>query len=139
MIIDNFSVETLFLTIIGLIVLWIVVSIPVWYASKALTGVRASFAEASMATLAGPIVYFSAIFAVDLVIDAVIGSFVFVFGYISALITWIWTFKDDFRTGWIPAILIAFIAFTVFVAFSIIIGSVIGIVFSTPFFPKIIL
>ena len=138
MIIENFSVETLFLTIAGLVVLWIVVSIPVWFASKALTGVKASFAQASMATLAGPIVYFSAIFAFDLVIGTISGLVGLVFGYILALLTWIWTFRDDFKTGWIPAVQIAFLALTVFVTFSIIIGSVFGITYSWPFFPKII-
>ena len=138
MIIDNFSVETLFLTIIGLVVLWILVSIPVWYATKAVTGIKTSFGEASMATLAGPIVYFSVTFSIDLVIGTISGSVAFLFGYILALITWIWTFKDDFRTDWIPTILIALLAWIVFIASSVIVGFVFRMVCPTPFFPEII-
>jgi hypothetical protein len=52
-------------TLIGLIILWIIVSIPVWLAGKAATAGKATFGDALLATLAGPIVYFIVSFLVD--------------------------------------------------------------------------
>ena len=54
LIIENITLISLLLTIVGLIVLWVVVvSIPVWLACKAITGGKASFGEAMIATLFG--------------------------------------------------------------------------------------
>jgi len=57
LIIGNMTLTSLLVTIIGLIILWIIVSIPVWLAGKAVTGGKATFGEAMIATLFGPIVY----------------------------------------------------------------------------------
>ena len=90
-------------TIVGLIILWIIVSIPVWLAGKAVTGGKATFGDALLATLAGPIVYFVVVFLVGYFL----GSSALIFGYILALIAWIGVFKISFQTGWLRAILIA--------------------------------
>jgi hypothetical protein len=124
-------------TLIGLIILWIVVSIPVWLAGKAVTGGKATFGDALLATLAGPIVYFIVVFFVGLFFYRKVGSTALIFGYILALIAWIWVFKASFRTGWIRAILIAILAWVIFVVLSIVIGALFGIVYPAPFFPKI--
>lgn len=133
----NVSITGLIVTLIGLIILWIIVSIPVWLAGKAVTGGKASFGEAMLATLAGPIVYFIVSFLVGYFLSALIGSVAFVFGYLLALIAWIWVFKASFRTGWLQAIGIAILAWIIFIVFSIIIGALFGIAYPAPFFPKI--
>jgi len=137
--IGSFSVSFpgILYTLIGLIVLWIVVSIPVWLAAKAATAGKASFGEAMLATLAGPVVYFIVSFLVALVLGAAIGSEALIFGYILALIAWIWVYKASFKTGWIQAILIAILAWVIFIVLSIIIGAIFGISYPAPFFPKI--
>jgi len=122
-------------TIIGLIILWIIVSIPVWLAGKAVTAGKATFGDALLATLAGPIVYFIVSFLVGYFLG--IGSTALVFGYILALIAWIWVFKVSFQTGWLRAILIAILAWIIFIVLSIIIGTLFGIAYPAPFFPKI--
>jgi hypothetical protein len=127
----------LLFTIISLIVLWIIVSIPVWLAGKALTGGDASFGDALLATLAGPIVYVLVTFVVDFFLSALIGSSAFVFGYILALIAWIWVFKASFDTGWLRAILIAILAWILFVVLSVIVGVLFGVAYPSPFFPPI--
>jgi hypothetical protein len=124
-------------TIIGLIILWIVVSIPVWLAGKAATGGKASFGDAMLATLAGPIVYFIVSFLVAFFLGAAIGSAALVFGYILALIAWIWVYKASFQTGWLQAILIAILAWIIFIVLSIIVGALFGISYPAPFFPRI--
>ena len=56
--------------IISLIILWIVISIPVWLAGKAITGGKATFGDALLATLAGPIVFAIVTFVVDFFLGA---------------------------------------------------------------------
>ena len=135
MIIAGFDVSFpgILYTIVGLIILWIVVSIPVWLAGKAITGGKATFGDALLATLAGPIVYFVVVFLVGYFL----GSSALIFGYILALIAWIGVFKVSFQTGWLRAILIAVLAWVIFVVLSIIIGALFGLVYPAPFFPKI--
>ena len=129
------TVSNLLFTIISLIILWIVVSIPVWLAGKAITGGKATFGDALLATLAGPIVYFIVTFVVDFFLSAVIGTSAFVFGYILALIAWVWVFKASFQTGWIRAILIAILAWVIFIVLSVIVGALFGVSYPSPFFP----
>jgi hypothetical protein len=124
-------------TLIGLIILWIVVSIPVWLAGKTVTGGKASFGDALLATLAGPIVYIIVTFLVGFFLSAVIGSVALVLGYILALIAWIWVFKASFHTGWFQAILIAILAWVIYIILSIIVGVIFRIFYPAPFFPKI--
>jgi len=127
----------LIVTLIGLIILWIIVSIPVWLAGKAVTGGKATFGEAMLATLAGPIVYFIVSFLVGYFLSALLGAVAFVFGYILALIAWIWVFKASFRTGWLQAIAIAVLAWVIFIILSIVVGVLFRIAYPAPFFPKI--
>ena len=133
---SNLTLTTLIITLLALIILWIIVSVPVWLAGKAVTGGKASFGDAMLATLAGPIVYFIVSFLVSLS-SAVIGSVAFVFAYILALIAWIWVFKASFRTGWLQAIAIAILAWVIFIIFSILIGALFRVAYPAPFFPKI--
>ena len=83
---NNVSLTGLIVTLVGLIILWIVVSIPVWLAGKAMTGGKGTFGEALLVTLVGPIVYFIASLLVGLFLSAVIGFAAFALGYILALV-----------------------------------------------------
>ena len=109
------------------------VTIPVWLAGKAITGGKATFGDALLATLLRPIVYFVVVFLVGYFL----GSSALIFGYILALIAWIGVFKVSFQTGWLRAILIAILASVIFIVLSIIIGALFGLVYPAPFFPKI--
>ena len=131
------DLSSLIFTVISLLILWIIVSIPVWLAGKALTGGEASFGDALLATLAGPIVYAIVTFVVDFFLSAVIGSAAFVFGYILALIAWVWVYKASFGTGWLKAVLIALLAWVIFVVLSIVVGALFGVAYPAPFFPTI--
>lgn len=131
------SITNLLVTIIGLLILWVIVSIPVWIAAKALTGGRASFGSALLATLAGPIVYFVVIFLVGFFLGAAIGSTAYIFAWILALLAWIWVYKAAFGTGWIRAVLIAVLAWIVFIILSYIFGLLFGVAYPSPFFPTI--
>ncbi len=128
---------SLLVTIIGLIILWVVVSIPVWLAGKAVTGGKATFGEAMLATLFGPIVYAVTLIIVGYFLGSLIGSTAYVIALILALITWIWVYKASFRTGWLGAIAVAILAWIIFVVVSIIFGALFGIVVPGTFFPHI--
>ena len=131
------NVTGLIVTLIGLIILWIIVSIPVWLAGKAFTGGKATFGDAMLATLAGPIVYFIVSFLVGYFLSALLGAVAFVVGYLLALVAWIWVFKASFRTGWLQAIAIAILAWVIFIVLSIVVGVLFRIAYPAPFFPKI--
>jgi hypothetical protein len=137
LIIGNISLMSLLVTIIGLIILWVVVSIPVWLAGKALTGGKATFGEAMLATLFGPIVYVVTLIVVGYFLGSLIGSTAYVIALILALITWIWVYKASFRTGWIRGIAIAILAWIIFIVISIIFGALFGIIVPGTFFPQI--
>ena len=136
-IVGTMSLESLLVTLIGLIVLWILVSIPVWLAGKAVTGGRATFGEAMLATLFGPIVYAVTLFIVGYLLGALIGSAAYIIALILALIAWLWVYKASFRTGWLAALAIAILAWIIFIIISIIFGALFHVAVPGTFFPHI--
>ena len=137
LIIGNMTLTSLLVTVIGLIILWIIVSIPVWLAGKAVTGGKATFGDAMIATLFGPIVYAVTLIIVDYFLGALIGSTAYIIALILALIAWIWVYKASFRTGWLGGIGIAILAWIIFVVISIIFGALFHVAVPGTFFPHI--
>jgi hypothetical protein len=137
LIIGNMTLTSLLVTIIGLIILWIIVSIPVWLAGKAVTGGKATFGDAMIATLFGPIVYAVTLIIVGYFLGTLIGSTAYIIALILALIAWIWVYKASFRTGWLGGIGIAILAWILFVVISIIFGALFHVAVPGTFFPHI--
>jgi hypothetical protein len=137
LIFGNMTLTGLLVTIIGLIILWIVVSIPVWIAGKAITGGKGTFGEAMLATLLGPIVYVVTLILVDFFLGSFIGSSAYIIGLILAFIAWIWVYKASFKTGWLGGIAIAILAVIIFAVISIVLGALFGLIVPAPFFPHI--
>jgi hypothetical protein len=135
-IIGQVTVLGLLAIIVGLIILWIIVSIPVYIAGKVVTAGESSLGDAMLATLFGPIVYAITLFLVDYFLGAVIGSGAYVLSLILAFIAWIWVFKASFKTGWLRGLAIALLAILIFTAISILFGALLGIMVPAPFFPK---
>jgi hypothetical protein len=113
--------------IIGLIALWIIVTIPVWIAAKILTLGKARFTRAMLVTAIGPIVYAIVFFISAAVLTVALGDFVIpaIIAFILAFIAWIAVFKKGFDTGWIRALGIAILATVVFAVIGIIITLII--------------
>lgn len=109
--------------IIGLIALWIIVTIPVWIAAKILTLGKAKFTRAMLVTAVGPIIYAIVFFISAAVLTVALGDPVFpaIIAFILAFIAWIGVFKKGFDTGWIRALAIAILATVVFAVIGIII------------------
>jgi hypothetical protein len=122
-------------TIIGLVILWVVISIPAWLAGKAITGGKSTFGDAMVATLVGPIVYFVILVVVDFFLGTLIGSGAYIIALILAFVAWIWVYKSSFGTGWLGGLGIAVLSIIIFAVMSLIFGVLFGIVVPASFFP----
>jgi len=113
--------------IIGLLVLWIIVSIPVWIAAKILTHGRARFTRAMLVTAVGPIVYAIVFFILAAVLSIAFGEsgWLMIISFVIAFIAWVGVFKEGFETGWLRALGIAILATAVFAVIGVIITLVI--------------
>ncbi|MEO9295459.1 MAG: hypothetical protein ABI347_07660 [Nitrososphaera sp.] len=109
--------------IFGLLIMWIVVSIPVYLAAKLVTLGKARFTRAMLVTAVGPVIYAIVFFLSNAALSATLGQqfMIAAISFILAFIAWIGVFKLGFETGWIRALGIAFLAVIVFV----IIGAII--------------
>jgi len=134
---SSLTLADLLVTIIGLIILWVVISIPAWLAGKALTGGKSTLGDAMVATLAGPIVYFVVLIVVDFFLATVFGSGAFIFALILAFIAWIWVYKSSFGTSWLGGLGIAILSIIIFAIMSVILGAIFGIVVPASFFPHL--
>jgi hypothetical protein len=118
----------LVLTAVSLMVLWTIVSIPVWISARALSAKQGKFSRAMLVTLAGPmmsmIVYFISTRLLILLFS--LGnkyyyslSSINMIGIVLAFVGWIYVFRKGFETGWIRAVGIAIVAVIVFVIIGI--------------------
>jgi hypothetical protein len=116
--------------IIGLLVLWIIVSVPVWIAAKILTRGRVKFSRAMLVTALGPIIYAIVFFLFAALLTAIVGDSTvpIITGFIVAFIAWIGVFKKGFDTGWLRALGIAILAIIVFAVIGLIISFLIQLI-----------
>jgi hypothetical protein len=110
--------------IIGLLVVWIIVSIPVWIAAKILTLGRVRFSRAMLVTALGPIIYAIVFFISAALLTAIVGEATLpvIIAFIVAFIAWTGVFKKGFHTGWLRALGIAILAILVFAVIGFIIS-----------------
>src|SRR5574341_1411303 len=103
--------------LVGLLILWILVSIPVWLAAKFLTLGKARFTRAMLVTAVGPAIYATVFLISGFALSITIGEkyFVAAVSFLLAFIAWIGVFKMGFDTGWLRALGIAILATVVFV------------------------
>ena len=113
--------------ILGLIAIWIIVTIPVWIAAKILTLGKAKFTRAMLVTAVGPMVY-AIVFLISVaVLTVALGgpTIPAIIAFILAFIAWIGVFKKGFDTGWIRALAIAILATVVFAVIGVVITLII--------------
>ena len=75
--------------IVGLVILCVIVSIPVYFAGKAITGGKADFGQAMRATLGGGLAYFVVYYGVSIFLGVLLGPSAAVFALILALLVWL--------------------------------------------------
>lgn len=128
------GIGDLLVFLVGLVILWVIISIPVYFGAKAVTGGKARFGEAMWATLGGGLVYFIVYFLVAVFLGAVIGPSASVFAIVLAVIAWLAVYRSAFKTGWLGAIAIIFVAWVVLIILDFILVHTLGVKFPD-FFP----
>lgn len=113
--------------LIGLIILWAIVSIPVYFAGKVVKGGEASFGMAMGATLGGGIAYYLVYFGVGYFLGAVIGNSAYALGALLAILVWLAVYRSAFRTGWLGAIGIALVAWIILLILDLILVAAFGV------------
>ncbi len=121
------DIEALLITIIVLIVGWIIISIPLWLAAKAMTGGRATLGAAMLGTLLGifvfTLIYFlTYVVSSTLVSQSTAGAVSLLFGFLAFLAL----YKGLFNVGWIGALAIAILAVIFTAIIAVIIGAIIA-------------
>ena len=122
--------------IVGLLILWAIVSIPVYFAGKAITRGKSDFGDAMGATLGGAIAYLVVFFGVSFFLGAVIGNAASLFALVLALIVWLAVYRAAFRTTWIKAVGIVLLSWIFLVVISFVLVVALGIALPD-FFPLI--
>jgi hypothetical protein len=115
--------------VIGLIFLWVIVSIPVYFGGKVVKWGRASFGSAMGATLGGVIGYYLVFFLVAYFLGAVIGDAAAVFALVLGLLAWLAVFRWAFHTSWIGAVGIVVIAWLILLVLDVILVAAFGVSF----------
>ncbi len=120
--------------VVGLAILWVIVSIPVYFAGKAITSGKSDFGDAMGATLGGGIAYLVVYFAVLFFLGAVAGESARPFAIILAVLVWLAVYRAAFRTSWIRAIGIVVVAWLILLVLDFIFVHEFGVAFPD-FFP----
>ncbi len=120
--------------VVGLVILWVVVSIPVYFAAKMIKGGGAGFGNAMGATLGGVIVYYVVFFVVAYALGAVIGPSAGVFALLVGLLAWLAVFRGAFHTSWLGAVGIVILAWIILLIIDFILLAAFGVRFPD-FFP----
>ena len=113
--------------LIVLVVLWVLISIPVYIAGKIATGGKASYPQAMSATLGGGLGYFIVLYGADFLLGMVLGSSGVVLAFILALILWLAVYRASFETGWIHALGIVAVAWVVLFILNLVLEQTFGV------------
>jgi hypothetical protein len=128
------GIGDLLVFLVGLVILWVIISIPVYFGAKVVRGGKATFGEALGATLGGGLVYFVVYFIIAIFLGAVIGPSASIFAILVGLIAWVAVYRAAFKTGWLGAIAIIFVAWVILIILDFILVHTFGISFPD-FFP----
>ncbi len=120
--------------LIGLVVLWIVVSIPVYFAGKAVKGGSAGFGNALGATLGGVVAYYVVFIIIAYFLGAVIGSPANALALVAGLVVWLAVFRAAYHTSWLGAVAIVLIAWVILLVLDLLLVAAFGVKFPN-FFP----
>lgn len=96
--------------IVGLIVAWIILSIPVYLAARVISGKKATFGKAMLASLIAPVVELIFLFIFILVLTPFVGPVSIPVAIVISLILLIWVYASIFDTSWLGGLGIAIIS-----------------------------
>lgn len=120
----------IFILAVGLLVLWIVVSIPVYISGELiLGGQKASLGSAMGATLGGALAYVLVLYAGAFLLAALLGPSAVAIAFVLAIVAWLAVFRASFDTGWMAAIGIVAVGWVVLIVIDLVMTSVFGVSF----------
>ena len=114
--------------------LWVVVSIPVYFAAKLVRGGQAHFGEAMTATLGGMLTYYIVYFVAAFVLRAVIQASAGPVAIFLAFLAWLAVFRGSFKTSWLGAVGIVVLAWILLMALDLLLAAAFGVAFPS-FYP----
>lgn len=109
--------------LVAIIVFWIIISLPIYFSAKVVTGGKASLGAAMGATVAGPIVYVLTFIATSFLFRAFLGGGLGLVALMFAFLAWLAVYKTAFQTGWLGALAITIIAVLIYVVLAVILTS----------------
>lgn len=121
--------------LVALIIIWVIVSLPVYAAAKAVTSGKATLGEAMVATLGGAIVYVIVLVGVTFFLRGILGNFAGVIAFILAFIAWLAVYKSSFETSWLGALGIAILAAIIVFIINIVLVALFGVAIPSYFHP----
>ena len=114
---------------VGLLLLWIIVSIPVDISGELITGGRADFGSAMGATLGGAVMYVLILWLGTFVLTPFLGSPAVVISFVLALFVWVAVYGAAFDAGWLGALAIVLLSWLVLVVIDVLLTSLFGVSF----------
>jgi hypothetical protein len=114
---------------IALLLIWIVISVPVYAAGELVTDGKADFGQAMAATLGGGLVYFIVLWGFSFLLGGIFGASTFAIGFAVALIAWLAVYRASFETGWLGAVGLVFLAWVILFVMDVVLTAVFGITF----------
>jgi hypothetical protein len=113
--------------VVGLIILWVVISIPVYFAGKMINEGKAHFGQAMGATLGGELVYFIILYGVVFFLGASLGATAALLGLGLALLAWLAVYRASFDTSWTRALGIVVVAWVVLIVLDLVLVAALGL------------
>jgi hypothetical protein len=121
------TLSDLLIWIVGLLILWVVVSIPVYFAGKMINKGNAHLGQAMGATLGGMVIYFIVLYGVAIFLGSLLGPPAAILGSILAVIAWLAVYRASFATSWIRALGIVVVAWLVLLVLDFILVALVGV------------
>jgi hypothetical protein len=123
---------SLLVLLVGLVIIWVIASIPAYVGGKIVTSGRATFGQAMGATLGGAAVYVVVLVGTNIFLGALIGASAGLWALLLAFIAWLAVYRAAFDTSWLGAFGIAILSLAVTVVIGILLSYLAGASF---FFP----
>jgi hypothetical protein len=117
----------IFIYAIELLILWIIISVPVYLAGKLVTRGKSDFLDAMGATLGGAVAYFVVYFVAAYFLSAILGDSAYIFAVIFAVLIWIAIYKVAFRTTYIRAVGIVVLSWIILIMLDFVLVQILGI------------
>lgn len=122
------SLPDLLIVVAALVILWIIISIPVYVAGKLVTEGKGGFGDAMLATLGGAISYVVVLYVGTFLLAFIVPfTAAAVLSFVLALIVWVAIYASAFDTSWLGGLAIAIIGWAVLVVLDFVLVSYTGV------------